>query len=95
MQNWIHKEDISKGGFTLLEETEEAGIITYSKAGRKTLIIDHTEVYENFSGKGLGRKLVDKVVHYARENNLKIIPLCPYAKKVFEKEADFMDVWDK
>jgi len=31
-------------------------------------------------------------VKYARENNLKIIPLCSFAKKIIDKTPDFRDV---
>lgn len=29
---------------------------------------------------------------YARENNLKIIPLCPFAKSVFDKTQEIQDL---
>lgn len=57
-----------------------------------TIAIVHTEVNEGNSGKGFGRKLVAKAVDYARENKIRIIPLCPFAKAVFDKTAEFQDV---
>jgi hypothetical protein len=36
--------------------------------------------------------MVAQAVTYARENNIKIIPLCPFAKKVFDKTPEFRDV---
>jgi predicted GNAT family acetyltransferase len=61
-------------------------------AGTSKFIIDHTGVEESFGGKGLGRQLVMKAVEYARNNALKILPLCPFAKKVFDKETGIGDV---
>ena len=43
-------------------------------------------------GKGFGKKMVTKAVEYARENHIKIIPLCPFAKSVFDKTPNFKDV---
>ncbi|NLM06183.1 MAG: N-acetyltransferase [Tissierellia bacterium] len=70
------------------------GECTYSQ-GSDFWIIDHTEVSEDYGGQGIARKLVDKVVEAAREKGLKIIPLCPYAKKVFTENSEYADVWKK
>jgi predicted GNAT family acetyltransferase len=71
---------------------EFAGEMTYVWAGTSKFIIDHTGVEGSFSGRGLGRQLVMKAVEYARNNAVKILPLCPFAKKVFDKEASIQDV---
>ena len=55
-------------------------------------IIDHTDVSEDYRGQGIGRQILDKVVAFALEKNLKIIPLCPYAKSVFDKDPSIADV---
>ena len=66
--------------------------MTFVFAGNDKIIIDHTEVNPGNNGKGYGKKMVDKAVEYAREKNIKIIPLCPFAKKVFDKTPEFRDV---
>ncbi|MCJ0741186.1 GNAT family N-acetyltransferase [Pedobacter montanisoli] len=81
-----------KGFFKAVDNDQEAGLMTYTWAGPEKMIIDHTEVNENFSGKGVGRQLVEAAVKYAREQHIKIIPLCPYAKSVFDKTPDYADV---
>ncbi|PSL03358.1 GNAT family N-acetyltransferase [Cecembia rubra] len=82
----------SKGFFKAIEEDREAGRMTYSWAGENRFIIDHTEVNPEFKGKNVGKQLVMAAVNFARENNLKIIPLCPYAKSVFDKTAEIRDL---
>jgi predicted GNAT family acetyltransferase len=84
--------DTRKGYFEALEDGKQAGKMTYTWAGDSKFIIDHTEVNEDFNGKGVGKKLVMKAVEYARNNNLKIIPLCPFAKSVFDKTEEIHDV---
>lgn len=81
-----------KGQFSVLVDSEEAGLMTYTWAGEHRFIIDHTEVSPDFSGQGIGKKLVMAAVEFARENGLKILPLCPYAKSVFEKTQTIRDV---
>jgi len=66
--------------------------MTFVFAGSDKIIIDHTEVNEGNNGKGFGKKMVAKAVEYAREKGIKIIPLCPFAKKVFDKTPEFRDV---
>ena len=83
--------DTRRGYFEAVEDGKEAGKMTYTWAGDSKFIIDHTEVSPDFNGKGVGKKLVMAAVEYARANNLKIIPLCPFAKSVFDKTEDIND----
>lgn len=81
----------TKGFFKALEGEETAGVMTYTWAGDK-MIIDHTEADPKFKGQGVGLKMVLAAVEYARKENIKIIPLCPFAKSVFDKRDDIKDV---
>jgi len=87
-----HTESETKGIFEVIEEGEKVGEMTYSKAGTDRIIIDHTEVDPSQNGKGLGKKLVDTGVAFAREKGLKIIPLCPFAKRVLTGSDKYADV---
>ncbi|MEM9885452.1 MAG: GNAT family N-acetyltransferase [Bacteroidota bacterium] len=95
MNNDIHiqiKETGNSGHAFLGEEDAPLAEMSYSKAGKTMIIIDHTEVGEAVRGQGVGRKLLDAVVVMAREKNLKVLPLCPYARSVFDKDATIRDV---
>lgn len=81
-----------KGEYIAYQDGVEAGKITFSNAGAKNFIIDHTEVNPEFSGQGVGKTLVMAAVEYARENGKKIIPLCPFALSVFNKDSSISDV---
>ncbi|HQD45963.1 MAG TPA: GNAT family N-acetyltransferase [Kaistella sp.] len=87
-----HTNNESKGVFELYYDGKKAGLMTYSWAGDDKFIIDHTEVDEEYGGKGLGKDLVKAGVEYAQEKNVKVIPLCPFAKKVIAKTPEFQDV---
>ena len=82
----------SKGYFYVSVDGKQEGKMSFVFAGNDKIIIDHTEVNPGNNGKGYGKKMVDKAVEYAREKNIKIIPLCPFAKKVFDKTPEFRDV---
>ena len=76
-------------------EVNSLAQITYIPAEDGKIIVDHTGVADELKGKKVGRKLVDKIVEYAREENLKIIPQCSFVKKVFEENPEYEDVWVK
>ena len=80
------------GFFKASENGVDAGRMTYTWRSETVFSIDHTEVDPAFSGKGVGLKMVEAALNFARENNLKIIPLCPYAKAQFDRHADWSDV---
>lgn len=66
--------------------------MSYIFAGDAKFIIEHTEVHPSHEGQGLGRKLVQAGVDFAREKELKIIPLCTYAKSIFDKTPAYNDI---
>jgi len=56
------------------------------------MIISHTDVSDVLRGKNAGKQLVAAGVDYARKNNIKIIPLCPFARSVFDRVKEYADV---
>jgi predicted GNAT family acetyltransferase len=87
-----NNNDGKKGVFYIEKDGGEIGLMHYTLAGPGKMIIDHTEVNEEYEGQGLGLRLVKAGVAYARENHLKILPLCPFAKKIFDITPAFADV---
>lgn len=80
------------GAFFIEIEGKQEALMTFVFAGEDKIIIDHTEVNSGNNGKGFGKKMVEKAVEFAREKGIKIIPLCPFAKSVFDKTPEFKDV---
>lgn len=86
------KDDGKKGMFFIEQDGAILAEMTYVWAGTDRIIIDHTEVSPLLSGKGAGKQMVTKAVAFAREKQIKIVPLCPFAKSVFDKVEEFRDV---
>ena len=82
----------NKGAFYIEVEGKQEAMMTFVYAGEDRIIIDHTEVNPGNEGKGFGKKMVTKAVEFAREKGIKILPLCPFAKSVFDKTPEFRDV---
>ena len=87
-----HQVTDNKGVFFMEEAGARIAEMTYVMAGKDKMIIDHTEVSERFGGKGLGKVLLAEAVAFARKEHLKIMPLCPFAKSVFDKTNEYADV---
>lgn len=93
--NIQHKSGDTKGEFYLEADGVVKATMTYSKLGNTQIIIDHTEVSDDLRGENIGKKLVETAVQFARDHDLKILPLCPFAKATMEKDESLQDVLRK
>jgi len=66
--------------------------MVYLNAGDHVMVIEHTDVDTSLQGQGIGKKLLDNLVSYVRENHIQVIPLCPFARATFEKTPEWQDV---
>lgn len=80
-----------KGAFVIDRDGRRLATMTYSLAG-DIVIIDHTEVDDALRGTGAGARLVAAAVEWARAENRRVIPLCPFAKSVFDRKPEYADV---
>jgi len=88
-----HEQTPTKGAFTAWIDGKKAGEMTYSVAGDSMIIVDATHVDEAFKGQGIGGKLLHEgVIPFAKEKKVKVMPLCPFAKAMFDKDVDIRDV---
>ena len=78
--------------FYIGESSENPAAQIEYKISHNILTILSTEVSEKLQGQGIGQQLVVYAVDYARKNRLKIIPICPYAKRQFDKHPEYGDV---
>jgi predicted GNAT family acetyltransferase len=86
-----HHHDGNTGAFFIARNGNRLAEMTYEEKSGK-MIIDHTEVDESLRGRNIGFELVKEGVEYARNSNLKINPLCPFAKKVIDEHKELQDV---
>lgn len=81
-----------RGAFVFEIDGKRLAEMTYSIAGDQMIIIEHTDVDASLRGTGAGKKLLAALVEWARAEGKKVIPICPFAKSVFEKTPEFQDV---
>lgn len=83
----------AKGRYVFRRDGAEAEM-TFTRAGKALLIIDHTEVPDAFRGQGVGVALAARAVEDARRAGAKILPLCPFAAAQFRRHPEWADVRD-
>jgi predicted GNAT family acetyltransferase len=81
-----------KGSFYIEIDGKVEAKMTFVFSGQRQITIDHTEVKPGNKGKGFGKKMIQKAVEFTREKNIKILPVCSFAKSVFDKTPEFKDV---
>lgn len=78
-------KQVKKGAFVAEVEGKEIGHLDYTYQEKRIIILDSTEVEPDFRHRGIAKKLVMQTVKYARKEDLKIIPVCPYTVAVFKR----------
>ena len=86
-----HERSGHRGAFVIERDGKRLAEMTYTVAGSR-VIIDHTTVDDALRGSGAGRQLVEAAVQWARAEDTKLLPLCPFAKSVFDKTPEYRDV---
>lgn len=74
------------------DEKNPIAEITYEVASANVIIVDHTYVSEELRGQGIAGKLVKVITDFAREENVKIIPKCPYVEKKMADTPAYHDL---
>ena len=91
----IKFENNDRGAFVMEENNERLAEMVFARNG-SNLIIYHTEVSDKLKGQGVGSQLLEKMVNFAREENLQVVPLCAYVHTQFKRHPErYEDIWNK
>ncbi|CAG5068760.1 putative protein YjdJ [Dyadobacter sp. CECT 9623] len=84
-----------RGAFYIEEEGKQIGEMVIGVSDT-TLTVYHTEVDPDKEGKGFAKQMFDKMVAYARQEHLQVLPLCQYVHLQFKRHPEnFEDIWKK
>jgi len=90
----INMDENGRKAFIIGDKEEELGRMEYGVKDN-LMTVYHTEVSPKAEGKGLAKELLNHMVSYARENKLKVKPLCEFVHLQFKRKKDeFKDLWD-
>ncbi|MFN2136657.1 MAG: GNAT family N-acetyltransferase [Candidatus Promineifilaceae bacterium] len=74
---------------------EQLAKITYIMLGPETIIFTHTVVPFSLKGQGIAGEMARVALDYARENNLTVIPQCPFVRSYIERHPQYEDLVQK
>ncbi len=76
--------DLGDGSLAIAEYTLPEGKIMFT----------HTEVPPEHGGQGLGTRLIEAGLAWAREQGRKVIPICPFFAAYMQRHAEVQDLLD-
>jgi len=79
--------------FEITSDGSLAGFTQYVEAGLQRIFF-HTEIGEEFGGRGLAAVLVTAALDATRDAGLRVVPVCPYVKKFIERHEQYQDLAD-
>lgn len=80
-----------KGRYEIRVDGELAGFLTYRlQPGLIELV--HTEIDEEFEGRGLGSQLISFALDDARERGLAVLPFCPFVNDYMQRHRQYVDL---
>lgn len=90
--NIQQKDDGKTGMFFIEQDDKRVAELIYSWQDEDRIIIEHTGVEDVLKGKGAGKELVAETVEFARKKSIKIVPICSFAKRIFDTTEGYKDV---
>lgn len=62
------------------------------RLGRDTMALIHTEVPDELQGQGIGSAMVRTALQHARDNELIVLPYCPFVAAYLERHPEWSDI---
>lgn len=59
------------------------------------MYLTHTEVPNALGGKGVGKNIVEKTLHYLKDNGYTLAPLCPFVAAYLKRNPDWKSILAK
>lgn len=84
------KEEKEK--FILMEKEKEVGFLKFSQDKENDYVIESIYVHEEYRGSGCAKQIFNAFLEKAKKENKKIIPICSYAQKQFEKREEIKEL---
>ena len=83
----IEREELNGANeFVLRIDGERLGFLEFTRPEVGVMRIEYVEVSPELRGSGLGQQLVEKAVAFAKDTELKVIPICSYARAVMQRD---------
>lgn len=58
----------------------------------KNFVITHVGVYPELRGQGIAGKIVEAGLRYAKQNSLRVVPMCSYAAAFIRRNPQYLEL---
>jgi predicted GNAT family acetyltransferase len=73
-------------------EVEGSTAFVEYKRSKDWLFLNHTEVPQAIEGKGVAGAIVQKTLQYAKDNNYRIVPICPFVQSFLKRHPEWNEI---
>lgn len=87
-----HDEQAQRGAFYIARNSVRIAEMTYRRSAPEVVTIDHTEVAPELRHQGIGGRLIDAAVAWARDTNTMLRATCPFVVARFAEDPATRDV---
>lgn len=87
-----HEEAGDRGAFFIEENGERVAEQTYQRVDARHVVIDHTVVNPKVRLRGVARRIMDRLIAWARAEGIRVSATCSYAQAQFDKDPSIRDV---
>lgn len=84
-------DDADRERYEIRVDGRLAGFVKYRlRPGSIELV--HTEINDEFEGRGLGSQLISFALDDARERGLAVLPICPFVNDYMQRHRQYSDL---
>lgn len=87
-----HDEQGQRGAFFIARDSVRVAEMTYWRSGPEVVTIDHTLVAPELRQQGIGGRLIDAAIAWARATDTKLRATCPFVVARFANDESLRDV---
>jgi predicted GNAT family acetyltransferase len=84
----VHEPEQSR--FALHEDGQTA-VLDYQRVGER-VVLPHTGVPREMEGRGIGSRLAKTALEWAREEGLRVVPICPFIRSYLKRHPEYEDL---
>jgi hypothetical protein len=88
----VHDEKGGHGRFYVPGTEGRLAELTYARSSPESVIIEETWVSDALAGQGVGKRLVEEAVAWARLTGTSFVLVCPFARSVFDRYPELREV---
>lgn len=81
----VHEPEVSR--FAVHADGQTA-VLEYQRAGER-VVMPHTVVPGPLEGRGIGSRLARTALDWARDENLRVVPLCPFVRAYIQRHPEY------